>query len=200
MRSNFISEAKSGIRPLFLLLIVTATICVGQTVHGTIIDGGTRLPTPTPTATPASFAYVTVRTEPDGLYYEANGVIYSSTQTIQVPVPGDISLRAISPQFGPDGTRYLWNRWSDGGDISHVQHFEFSTFYEVGASFRTQYLLTVEQPPCRIGSVTPGTGFMDAGQPFELRAFNVPGSGYLFEHWIGSGNGSYSGRDNPTLM
>lgn len=179
-----------------------------RTIDPATVNSGTDGPTPTPTATPTvtptpvSYAYVTVGTDPAGLRYEVNGVTYDMNQVFQVPVPGGIVVTAISPQAGPEGTQFAYTCWNIGcaAGQSLAYAFQFPTHAEFIALYRTQYRLTMIPPRALMGSVSPGSIFIDAGQQIQIRAFNLPGSGYVFSNWIGAGNGAYSGPNNPVLI
>jgi hypothetical protein len=61
------------------------------------------------------------------------------------------------------------------------------------ASFAMEYQLTMTVDGA--GSVTPPSGWFDAGDAVTIRA--NPDAGQSFVRWDGSGDGSYSGTDNP---
>ncbi len=58
-------------------------------------------------------------------------------------------------------------------------------------SYLHQYYLSLGSSPAGSGSITPKTGWQNAGINFELVA--TPNSGWGFQRWAGSGTGSYSG-------
>ncbi len=154
-----------------------------------ISDEGT---TPTPTPTPRNVS-VTVGTNPDGLSFMVDSVLYNSTQNFNWALGSVHTLSTTSPQ-GAGPVRYLWNNWSDGGAQTHtVMPTVSSTFT---ANFTTRYLLTM----CcnsELGTVSPPTGFFDAGQTVQISAI---GNGRPLDRWVGTGTGSYSGPDNPATV
>jgi hypothetical protein len=87
--------------------------------------------------------------------------------------------------------------WSNG-------HIARSFIYEAGngtpdtviAYFGTQYQLAVHA--LEGGTVLPGVGWYEPGTPVVIEA--VPDFGYMFETWIGLGDGSYTGPDNPATV
>jgi uncharacterized repeat protein (TIGR02543 family) len=48
------------------------------------------------------------------------------------------------------------------------------------------------------GTVTPASGWRSKGAQVTIRA--TPSNGYHFTGWTGSGNGSYSGANNPASI
>jgi Divergent InlB B-repeat domain len=88
----------------------------------------------------------------------------------------------------------VWNSWTDGGAISHTVAPTTDKTYT--ASFTTQYYKTMSHGPG--GTVSPGSGWRNAGSTVSISA--TPATGYSFSNWTGSGNGSYSGTNNPASI
>ncbi len=125
---------------------------------------------------------VTFTTSPAGLSYTVDGATYSSQQTLQL-TPGSHTITASSPQPGPTGTQYIWQSWSDNGDLSHQIAVFAPASYT--ANFQTQYLLTTAANPSAGGTVTPPSGqYYATGSQIQLTA--MPNSGYAFTGWIGT--------------
>ena len=59
-------------------------------------------------------------------------------------------------------------------------------------SYRHQFYVTVTSDPAGIAALTPG-GWVDAGQSFAVT--EQPLGGWALSQWVGSGGGSYTGRD-----
>jgi hypothetical protein len=96
---------------------------------------------------------------------------------------------------GTQGTRYLWQSWSDGGQQEHtITVTSASAVYT--ASYATQYLLTIQTGPG--GTATPSTGWHDANDQVQLAA--TPSNGYALTAWTGTGTGSYSGSNTQPLI
>jgi len=143
---------------------------------------------------PATVA-VTVNTNPTGRSFTVDGTSYSSPQTFNWEPGSQHTISTTSPQAGTTGTQYVWANWSDGGAISHTITTPASaTAYT--ANFTTQYQLTMNASAG--GTVSPASGFYNAGQSVEITA--TPNSGAIFTGWTGSGSGSYSGANNPASV
>ena len=68
----------------------------------------------------------------------------------------------------------------------------------VAATYKTQYYLTMQVSPSGAGSVSPGSGWYDAGSSVQISA--TASSGYAFTVWTASGSGSYAGTANPASV
>ena len=137
---------------------------------------------------------VTVQTNPTGRTFSVDGTSYSSVQTFSWQPGSSHTIATNSPQSGGTGTQYVWMNWSGGGTISHTVAPAINTTYT--ASFRTQYFLTMSHGTG--GTVSPASGWKNSGAALSVRA--MPSTGYNFTNWTGSGTGSYSGTNNPTLI
>jgi subtilisin family serine protease len=155
-------------------------------------------PTPcqpgTPTPTPMATVQVTVQTNPAGLAFSVDGTTYTSTQTFTWASGSTHTIATTSPQNGTTGVRYVWMNWTGGGAISHTVAPTTNKTYT--ANFRTQYQLTMTHGTG--GRVSPGSGWRNSGAVVSISA--TPNNGYSFSNWTGSGNGSYSGTNNPASI
>jgi len=131
---------------------------------------------------------VTVDTAPAGLGITVDGTPYTAPQGFSWALGSPHTVAAVSPQ-GAGGTRYVWTSWDDAGAISHsVSPLADATFT---ASFQTQYeLATVALPPAG-GTVTPATGYHDAGSIVAVSA--SPAAGWAF----GGFSGALTGHATP---
>ncbi|OQX82622.1 hypothetical protein B6D60_11860, partial [candidate division KSB1 bacterium 4484_87] len=108
------------------------------------------------------------------------------------------SINVPSPQNVSQGTRYSFDTWSDGGSQSHtIVAYSDSIFT---ANLNTQHQVTINSDH---GNPT-GEGWYNEGQAVEI-SVNSPAAGesgvqYLFASWTGTGNGSYTGSNNPTSI
>ena len=134
---------------------------------------------------------VTVAANPPGRSFTVDDVEYTVAQTFHWDVGSPHTLQITSPQNGTAGTRYVWSNWSDGGAINHVVAPAQDASYT--ANFTTQYTLTMQ--PGANGSVSPASGWFNAGASVAIAA--TPNAGYGFNGWTGTGAGSYSGWANP---
>lgn len=138
---------------------------------------------------------VTIRSNPPGRSITVDGTEYATAQTFdwQPQTIHTVSTRQM--QSGTTGTRYVWQDWSDGGDVSHMITVGNSA-QVITANFSTEYQL--QMIPDGSGSVTPQTGWYNPGAAVSIRA--TPQSGQTFNGWGGSGPGSYTGTANPATV
>ncbi|MGC9146181.1 MAG: InlB B-repeat-containing protein, partial [Nitrososphaeria archaeon] len=68
----------------------------------------------------------------------------------------------------------------------------------VTGSYQLQFYLTMSANPSGEGSVSPNSGWYDAGASVQISA--TANTGYAFSSWTGSGSGSYSGTSNPATV
>ena len=139
-----------------------------------------------PAATPVA---ITVGTSPAGPSFVVDGVTYSSGQTLSW-IPGSThTLSATATQAATTGKQYVFRAWSNGGGLAQtVTAPTAPTSYL--AAFTTQYLLTTGVSPAAGGSVTPLTGYIDAGTVATLTA--SPANGYQFASFSGGLTGALS--------
>lgn len=143
------------------------------------IDGVERLYGFTPTAT-------TVTTTPAGLSIVVDGVTATGPQSFNW-TPGSTHTIAVSSPQGPADPRYVFVRWSDGGDASHtITAAAGQTVF--CAVFQAQHKLTAG-----VGSgagtvaLTPATaadGYYPDRQPVRVSA--TPATGSQFVRWTGT--------------
>ena len=137
---------------------------------------------------------VTFSTNPAGLSYRVDGTTYNSAHVFSWPSGSSHTISTASPQNGGGGVRYVWQNWSDNGARSHMIVPTTSTAYT--AAFTTQYQLTMNAGAG--GTVEPASGWRNNGAQVTISA--TPLNGYHFTGWTGSGNGSYSGPNNPASI
>jgi hypothetical protein len=65
-------------------------------------------------------------------------------------------------------------------------------------NYQHQYILIMLASPSSEGTVTPESGWYNAGSTVTIRATGI-GDGY-FDYWVGVGAGSYSGFSNPATI
>jgi CSLREA domain-containing protein len=151
--------------------------------------------TPTPSAT-ATGTYSVINTNVPGASFSVKSESYESFRTIG-PLDYDYdgyTLSLTSPQYLSPDERYVWTRWSDSGEISHsiLPHYNPGTYT---AFFDREYFLRMIESHLE---VSPISGFFVDGQTVQIQA-NSSG-GCQFVSWNGSGNGSYTGTDNPAMV
>jgi len=139
---------------------------------------------------PASFSLtnvavttsISIQTNPAGLQFSVDGgAAQTAPQTLSL-TSGSHTIAVQANQAGGAGVQYLFTSWSDGGGASHSITVGSSpaTFT---ATFQTQYLLTMLATPAAAGSVTPASGYYNAGTTVPVNATPIPG--YAFGNWTG---------------
>ncbi|RCK72832.1 MAG: hypothetical protein IGBAC_0324 [Ignavibacteriae bacterium] len=143
----------------------------------------------------AEAAEITFKTQPESLNILINNTNYRTPVKINFLKGSSHNLSTISPQYDSTGKiKYEWNSWSDSGDISH--NITFTKDSTIIANFLTYYYLMVVAN--QGGEVDIQSGWQLKDTTITLTA--IPDSGYLFNEWIGTGEGSYSGNNNPTTV
>ncbi|MBI4892483.1 MAG: hypothetical protein HY821_17795, partial [Acidobacteria bacterium] len=132
---------------------------------------------------------VTVATSPVGLQVTVDGTAYAAPQTFQWQ-PGSQHTISTTSRQDSAGTRRLFASWSDGGAQSHTVTTPGAAATYT-ASFSTQYLLTTAASPAAGGTVSPASGYVDAGTPAQVSA--AANAGYQFTGF----SGDLSGSANP---
>ena len=172
----------------------TATPTHTPTATPTLSPTPTPGPSPSPTQNPF-IGFVNINTNVPGLQFTVDGVTYFGSHTFEWWIGDTHTLSTTSPQGGEPGTRYLWNSWSDGGALTHNVGAT-NQFTVITGDFTTQYHLNML--PGAGSTITPQSGFFNAGQSVEIAA--IEGPGCHFVRWIGTGSGSYSGTANPATV
>jgi len=100
---------------------------------------------------------------------------------------------------GGSGIQYVLTQWADG-DSQSSRSITVNGPATYGASYKTQYQLTMQTDPSGGATTSPavGTYWYDSGQTVSIQA--SPASGYTFRSWTGSGSGSYTGNANPASV
>ena len=130
---------------------------------------------------------------PDAAFL-VDGSTYTNAKTFSWASGSSHTLAAVSPQSVETGTQYVWNSWSDSGVISHLVSPTLSTNFTV--NYTPQYHLTLNAGLG--GSVSPASMWTNSGLSLSISA--APSNGFAFNGWNGTGNGSYSGGNNPTVI
>ncbi|MFP3261650.1 MAG: DUF2341 domain-containing protein [Nitrososphaeria archaeon] len=135
-----------------------------------------------------------------GTVLTVNGQSYTYSQlpvTIYASPGSSISFSWISPVSGGTGTQFVWTSTS-GLRTSQSGTITVSSPGSVTASYKEQFYLTINANPSSGGSVSPGSGWYNAGTQVQISA--TANSGYQFASWSGSGSGSYTGTNNPATI
>jgi hypothetical protein len=137
---------------------------------------------------------VTITSDPEGLTLVADGEEFVTPRTFvwERGTAHTFSTAVVHHEEG-SGVRHLFLVWSDGDTFASRSILVPDDPVTFSALFDTEYLLTFE--PTSGGDLSPGDGWRDAGSLVEIEASESPY--YMFEGWLGSGAGSYTGPDNP---
>ena len=136
----------------------------------------------------------TVKTSPEGLQVNVDGVAYGSTQTFEWEVGSSHQMEVSSPQGGVPGVQYVFSSWSNRKSQNQtiVAPAAGGTFT---ATFKVQYGLTMGVGPAGGGTVVPsGAVWLDQGQKITVKA--IPSDGFQFLNW----SGDLSGSNNPVSL
>jgi len=79
---------------------------------------------------------VTFKTNPPVLSYKVDRITYNSAHVFSWPSGSSHTISTTSPQSDSSGIRYIWQKWSDNGAISHRIAPTTSTAYT--AAFAAQ--------------------------------------------------------------
>jgi len=136
-----------------------------------------------------------------GTVLTVNGQNYTYSQlpvTITEPVGSSISFSWSSPVSGGTGTQFVWVSTSGLSTSQSGTITVTSSGGDVVASYQEQFYLTMSANPSNAGSVSPASGWYNAGANVQISA--SANSGYLFVSWSGVGTISYSGSNNPATI
>ena len=134
---------------------------------------------------PGGLSEVTVSSAPSGLLFDAIGSSCAPGNNYVTPkvlawTPGSsCQLQFPTPQSGPAGTRYVFSRW-ETGFTNPLRSITAPGFYT--ATFDTQHLLTTVANPPQGGTVSPATGYQNAGY---VPVSAVAACGYRLSSWSG---------------
>lgn len=137
---------------------------------------------------------VTVQTSPAGRSFSVDGTNFTTAQTFGWLFGSSHTIATTSPQSGGAGTQHVWSAWSDGGAISHSVTASVATTNT--ATFSRQFQLNMNATPG--GSLAPSSLWTNSGTTLPITA--AASNGFAFSGWVGSGNGAYSGTNNPASV
>ena len=141
-------------------------------------------------------ASVTIRTNPPGRSFTADGVVYSSPQTFPWLI-GSVHTISAGTQQEIEGTLYVFESWSDGDTGSHaITVAPGSSTFTARFSVQYQLSLSVSPPSGGVVSLSPAStsGFYTPGSSIQINA--IANDGYTFSGW----SGSITGMTNPATL
>jgi Divergent InlB B-repeat domain len=129
---------------------------------------------------------MTIATSPPGLALAVDGAQCTSPCTFQW-LPGSQHTISTAQIQGSGATQYVFAAWSDSGAMTHsIVAPSAPSLYT--ASFLTQYYLTTSANPPAGGTISPVSGWYNAGQVVSITA--TANSGYPFVGFTGSIGGT----------
>ncbi|MDE1869988.1 MAG: Ig-like domain-containing protein [Candidatus Micrarchaeota archaeon] len=99
---------------------------------------------------------------------------------------------------GAAGVQYIFNSASGCGQSSQSGTISSNTNCTLSGNYITQYFLTTSASPGAGGSVTPSSGWYNAGNSATLG--ETPNAGYAFNGFTGTGSGSYTGSNTAPAI
>ena len=158
------------------------------------IDAVSRLYGETPSMT-------TISTNPEGLDVEVDGMTFTTPQSFDWAQGTSHTIGVPSTQVD-DTERFLFAKWSDGGDREHTIAASSATTVFTAHFIQEFQVETGARPPAA-GTVTisppSDDGFYTARTPIEVTA--DPAEGYAFGTWWGDLREQHHGLSgNPALL
>jgi hypothetical protein len=144
--------------------------------------------------------YVTIKPNVQGLNYKVNNTTYNTPKLFTWDIGSTQTLEAISPQV-VGANRYVFSKWSNNNDTNLVQTITVnSNIGEYTAIYKTQFrLMAIEDPSGLPITITNSYNFFDSATVVNVSVYPLQvqfnGMTYYFNHWFGTGLGSYSGTN-----
>ena len=123
---------------------------------------------------------------------ELDNLTYSSfTKSISINISNGIYNLFIPSIYKGENERFsAFNNYSfitvDGSNITII------------IVFNEEFLLNISSEPFNGGNLSPTSGWYIKGYELKINAY--PYTGNKFNEWIGYGNGSYTGTNNPAVI
>ncbi|MBZ0269113.1 hypothetical protein K8I85_13220, partial [bacterium] len=140
-------------------------------------------------------APITIHSVPDGRTVLVGGDPVVTPASFLWPQNQLMSIDANSPQEIAPGERYRFESWSDGGGAAHAVPV-WNSPIDLTVEYALEYELTFEEEPH--ATLTPGDGWYAPGSIVSIEA--ITDYEWAFGAWVGSGDASYTGLDNPALV
>ncbi len=143
----------------------------------------------------------TISSNPEGLDVEVDGMTFTTPQSFDW-APGTSHTIGVSSTQGEDTERFLFAKWSDGGDREHTIAASSVTTVFTAHFFQEFQVESGARPPAG-GTVTieppSADGFYVSRTPIEVTA--VPAEGYAFGLWSGDLRDEHHGPSgNPVRL
>lgn len=135
---------------------------------------------------------ITVTIDSTSFGTDTNGQV-----TVQIP-KGTHTIAIQSSYLQSSGTRYVFEKWSDG-ITTNPRTVTVNSAVTYTALEKKQHYLTMQtSPSSSAGTVSPSSNWYDSGKQVTISA--SASSGYKFDKWSGTGSGAYSGTNNPATI
>ncbi|MGJ5819533.1 InlB B-repeat-containing protein [Paludibaculum fermentans] len=146
------------------------------------------------TSTPA-LVDITFAAQPQAAAYVVDGVTYTAPQKFQWLAGSTHTVTVPSPQPATaPGMQYVLQEWSDRF-TGTTRTLVVGAPQDFTLTFKTRYLLTTSATAG--GSISPSTGYLDAGSRTTILA--VPDPGYAFSGFSGDLTGSANAQSLAML-
>jgi hypothetical protein len=146
---------------------------------------------------PAMRYYLTVKTDPADIVSIPGEGFYDKGTNVNLTAP-----QFVPNATGVNGHRYRFANWTVDGQtpmtLQITVHMDANR--TAIAHYVLQYYLSMST---NFGSVTPGSGWHDAGSTVKINATApsvIVGERYIWHGWTGTGNGNYTGMNNATII
>ncbi len=144
----------------------------------------------------------TISTNPDGLEILVDGQRMTAPARLNWVSGSTHSIEAPVVQ-GQDGSRYLFGKWSDGGDRRHEVVASADTTW-VEANFIVQHRVYTSVAPSESGSVSiiphSPDGYYTVRSAVQAVATPISNSGYSFLWWGGVNRARHGRNSNPASL
>jgi hypothetical protein len=138
---------------------------------------------------------VTIASNPEGLQIEVDGTSYTAPKIFNWQEGEQHQLSPPSPQAGSEGTRYIFDAWSNNESMQQMITIPaVDTIFT--ADYHTEYEFAIGINPETGGTVTvsPDQSWILADSQVVIRA--IANSGFEFSQW----HGDHSGSKNPDTL
>ncbi|MGQ0723095.1 MAG: InlB B-repeat-containing protein [Candidatus Eiseniibacteriota bacterium] len=156
------------------------------TVNGAITEGALFL----------KAVSIAITTSPPGKRIGVDGVDYVSPRVFDWIGSTLHTVNVDTVTVAGPGDRDRFVQWSDGPATVSRTIFVPAVAKTYTATYVHEYELDFQDPP--EGTSQPGDGYRTAGSAVPITA--VPGPGFAFVQWAGTGSGSYTGTANPATV
>ncbi|MGQ9460466.1 MAG: PKD domain-containing protein, partial [Candidatus Bathyarchaeaceae archaeon] len=141
--------------------------------------------------------YLTVETDPADITTIPGEGWYDNCTYVTLTAP-----QFVPSESGVSGQRYRFDHWTVDEEVFTALNItvHMDANHTAIAHYVLQYYLSMST---NFGTVAPGSGWHDAGSTFQISASApgvVDGERYVWLGWTGSGDGSYTGMDNPATV